>query len=171
MDSKLLWIILIFIICQRLIELLIAKSNEQWMKKRGGVEVGEDHHKWFVIVHILFFISIISESFIINKQTVHINYMLLFIFIITQVARFWCIYSLGRFWNTKIIVLPGTSLIQKGPYKYIKHPNYIIVGIELIVIPLLFGAYLTAVIFPILHILLLRIRIPIENKALLEWSK
>ncbi len=75
-------------------------------------------------------------------------------------------HTLGRFWNTKIIVLPGVTVIKKGPYRYIKHPNYVIVAVELFVIPLLIGAQLTAFLFPILHLLLLRVRIPSEEKAL-----
>lgn len=166
-----LWGLFIFVIIQRLIELMIAKSNEKWLKKRGGIETGREHYKWFVIVHLFFFISILTEVFIKQKPIIHINYFLLSIFFISQFGRVWCIYSLGRFWNTKIIILPGESKITSGPYKYIKHPNYIIVGIELVVIPLLFGAYMTAIIFPVLHMLLLRKRIPIENRALLQLNE
>lgn len=161
-----MWGLFIFIICQRLIELMIAKNNEEWMKERGGVEHDERHYKWFVLIHTLFFLSMFVESMIINQADHSINYVLLLVFLGTQIGRIWCIYSLGRFWNTKIITLPNVSLIKKGPYKYVKHPNYIIVGIELFIIPLLFGAVFTAVIFPVLHILLLRRRIPKEEEAL-----
>ncbi len=80
--------------------------------------------------------------------------------------RVWCIVSLGKFWNTKIIVLPKVVMIKKGPYKYMKHPNYLIVFVELFTIPAMFGAYITAILFPILHLLLLTIRIPAEDRAL-----
>ena len=93
------------------------------------------------------------------------------LFIVLQTLRIWCIVSLGRFWNTKIIVLPRVALIKKGPYKYVDHPNYIIVGMELFVIPLLFGAYVTTFVFPILHLILLKIRIPKETEALSMLSK
>lgn len=159
-------ILYLCIIMQRLIELVIAKSNENWMKKRGGIETGQEHYKWFVIVHCLFFVAIYLEAWLFGREDFSVNYILLSIFLLTQFLRAWCIVSLGRFWNTKIIVLPRVALIRKGPYKYVKHPNYIIVGIELLVIPLLFGAYLTAVIFPIIHLVLLKIRIPNEEKAL-----
>jgi methyltransferase len=101
-----------------------------------------------------------------DVSSLQLNYVLFLLFLLTQIARIWCIWSLGKYWNTKIIVLPGSPLVKKGPYKYVKHPNYIVVGAELFIIPLLFGAYITAVIFPILHILLLRVRIPCEEKAL-----
>jgi methyltransferase len=88
------------------------------------------------------------------------------LFWITQLARIWSITSLGRYWNTKIIILPGSDLVKRGPYKYVKHPNYIIVGVELFVIPMMFSTYWTAIIFPFLHLLLMTVRIPAEEKAL-----
>lgn len=161
-----IWILLGFIICQRLVELVIAKGNEAWMLRQGGIERGAEHHKWFVVVHVLFFISILVECLIRNKP-VEINYVLFTIFVLTQVVRIWCIASLGKFWNTKVIILPGATLRTSGPYSFVKHPNYIIVGIELFVIPLLLGAPLTAVIFPFFHIfLLIQWRLPVEEEAL-----
>lgn len=163
-----LWILLIIIILQRLMELKQAKANEQWMKARGGVEFGEKHYKWFIVIHTLFFASITLEVLFRGTSGLKLNYVLLIAFVVTQIVRIWCIHSLGRFWNTKIIISPDFSLVSEGPYKYIKHPNYVIVGIELFVIPLLFGAYITSIIFPVLHILLLMVRIPCEEKALKE---
>lgn len=151
---------------QRLVELKIAKNNEKWMKSRGGIEKGRQHYKWFVLLHVCFFGSIIVETSVINNEVFSINYVLLFIFLTAQAGRFWCIQSLGRFWNTKVIVLPGVIHLKKGPYKYVKHPNYIIVAAELFVIPLFVGAVMTAILYPILHLLLLRVRIPEEEKAL-----
>lgn len=166
-----MWILITLIISQRLIELKIARDNEEWMKSRGGIEKGAEHYKWFIILHIAFFVSILAEVFSTSDTSHHsLNIYLLMIFFLTQLGRIWCIYTLGKFWNTKIIVIPGVSLIRKGPYKYMKHPNYVIVGIELFIVPMLFGAYITAVVFPILHILLLRIRIPSEDKALTKAS-
>ncbi|ASK63376.1 hypothetical protein CFK37_15030 [Virgibacillus phasianinus] len=162
-----IWVFIGAVICQRLIELIIARRNESWMLRHGAEERGAEHHKWFVLVHASFFISMIAECLVRNNPVESINYFLFAIFILTQLARIWCITSLGRFWNTKVIILPGAKLRTSGPYNYVKHPNYIIVGIELFVIPLLVGAPLTAVIFPFLHIfLLIHWRLPIEDKAL-----
>ncbi len=160
-----MWIILSVIIIQRLVELAIARSNEQWMKQRGAIEKGKKHYKWFIIIHTLFFLSLIAEIIFRNQQSFSFNYVLFAAFIITQIGRIWCITTLGRFWNTKIIIAPQFDVIKRGPYKYVKHPNYIIVGVELFVIPLLFGAWFTAILFPILHVLLLYVRIPVEEKA------
>ncbi|WP_085994423.1 isoprenylcysteine carboxyl methyltransferase family protein [Oceanobacillus senegalensis] len=161
-----MWLLLAFIILQRLVELLIARRNEQWMRERGGIEIGSEHYKWFFIVHSCFFISILLEVSLQTNSVSELNNYLFALFLLTQLARVWCIQSLGRFWNTKIIVLPNVALVKRGPYKYIKHPNYVIVGVELFVIPLLFGAYMTAVLFPLFHLILLKIRIPAEEKAL-----
>lgn len=166
------WIMIIFIILiiQRLAELWVARRNEKNMKEQGALEFGQKHYKWFIIVHIAFFVAIIFEMTFPGHMATAINPYLMTLFLATQMARVWCITSLGMYWNTKIIILPNRSLVKKGPYKYISHPNYIIVGLELCVIPLLFGTYVTALIFPLIHILLLTVRIPIENKALSTLS-
>ncbi|HLS61680.1 MAG TPA: isoprenylcysteine carboxylmethyltransferase family protein [Virgibacillus sp.] len=167
-----IWMVgfLIFLIGQRLIELFIAKRNEAWMKRRGGIEIGDKHYKWFILLHTLFFMSMLVESIVRNNHDIQLNYVLFSLFIMLQIGRVWCIYSLGRFWNTKIIVIPHVHLIRSGPYRYLKHPNYVIVAMELIVIPLFLTAYITALIFPFLHILLLMVRIPSENRALNEQA-
>ncbi|WP_077326606.1 isoprenylcysteine carboxyl methyltransferase family protein [Virgibacillus siamensis] len=161
-----IWLFILVVILQRIIELFIAKQNEIWMKGRGGVEKGEKHYKWFILLHCFFFLSMMTEVVVDGTSNMNFSYFWFSVFLLTQMCRIWCIQSLGRFWNTKVIILPGVALIRKGPYKYVKHPNYIIVAIELFVIPFMIGAQVTAVIFPILHIMLLRVRIPREEKAL-----
>lgn len=161
------YLIITFIICQRLVELYIANKNEKWMLARGGIEVGNEHYKLFILLHVTFFIILIYEVHnIVTAQSVAFNIYFFFLFVIAQIMRVWCIVSLGKFWNTKIIVLPKVVMIKKGPYKYMKHPNYLIVFVELFTIPAMFGAYITAILFPILHLLLLTIRIPAEDRAL-----
>lgn len=161
------YLIITFIICQRLVELYIAHKNEKWMLARGGIEVGNEHYKLFILLHVTFFIILIYEVHnIVTAQNIAFNIYFFFLFVIAQIGRVWCIVSLGKFWNTKIIVLPKVVMIKKGPYKYMKHPNYLIVFVELFTIPAMFGAYITAILFPILHLLLLTIRIPAEDRAL-----
>src|SRR5699024_2776782 len=131
------YIIVLFIIGQRLTELYIANKNEQWMRERVGFEVGSEHYKLCILIHITFFIFFIFLLIEVNSlfigNGVVFNIYFFIIFLLAQVGRVWCIVSLGRFWNTKIIVMPKVILIKKGPYKYIKHPNYVIVFIELFV--------------------------------------
>lgn len=157
-----------FIITQRIIELLVARSNENWIRSQGGYEVGASHYPYMVAIHIGFFISLIIE-FIVFKQDVSRFWITLFVvFIILQMMRVWVISSLGRFWNTKILVLPGAHVVKKGPFHFIRHPNYVVVTSELIVIPLMFEAYFTAIVFTLLNVAILSVRIPKEEAALRE---
>jgi methyltransferase len=158
------------IILQRLAELVIAKQNEKWMKNHGGVEFGQKHYRIMVGLHSLFFLFLIAEVYYFNKELSPIWPILVTFFIITQAGRVWALTSLGRYWNTKIIVLPDAEVIVKGPYKYLRHPNYVIVTLEFIIIPLLFQANLTCIVFSLLNIWILSIRIPEEEKALTKLT-
>ncbi|MBT2690088.1 hypothetical protein J7I93_18125 [Bacillus sp. ISL-47] len=159
------------IILQRAFELVAAKNNERWMKERGALEFGKRHYQWIVLIHALFFVSYIFEVLFFEKGLSRLWPMLFFLFILTQAGRLWALFSLGRFWNTKIIVMPGANVIRRGPYQFIKHPNYMIVAAEFVIIPLMFQAYITAIVFTLLNILIMSIRIPAEEKALRELTK
>lgn len=161
-------IVICVVVLQRLIELLIAKRNEKWLRSQGAFEAGAGHYPVMVAMHITFFISLIIEVTFFNRPLSAFWLVFLILFIIAQVFRIWCLTSLGRFWNTKIIILPGADVIQKGPYRFIRHPNYVVVTIELLVLPLLFSAYFTALIFTLLNLWMLSVRIPAEEKALKE---
>ncbi|MGP4075276.1 isoprenylcysteine carboxyl methyltransferase family protein [Halobacillus sp. K22] len=164
-----LWILFAFLVIQRLGELGLARSNRKWMLNRGAIESGENHYILFIILHSLFFVSLLLEFTLTSYQhTSSIFYVSLSMFIVLQVLRIWCISSLGRRWNTRILVLPDEQPLKKGPYQFIPHPNYVIVFLELLFIPLLFQAYITALVFPFLHLLVLKVRIPAEEKALEE---
>lgn len=161
-------VFILFIIFQRIVELGVAKRNEKWMIANGAIEVGKEHYKYIVLVHIFFFISLIGEVKFFDKSLSTLYLVFLLFFIMAQMLRVWSIVSLGRFWNTKIIILPNVNIISKGPYKYIRHPNYLVVVIELLVIPLVFNAYLTAILFTLLNMVVLAIRIPAEEQALIK---
>ena len=158
--------VLAIVIIQRLVELVIANRNEKWMRRRGAYEVGATHYPLMVTMHTAFFISLLTEVIVFNRALSVFWIHLLIIFLLTQVIRIWCLTSLGKFWNTKIIVLPGADVVINGPYKFIRHPNYLIVTIELLVLPLLFSAYFTAIVFSLLNVWILSVRIPTEEKAL-----
>ena len=161
-------IVISIVILQRIIELFIAKRNEKWMRSQGAFEMGAAHYPLMVSMHVAFFISLIVEVLLSQRPLPSLWILLLVLFLIAQVARIWCLTSLGKFWNTKIIILPGADVVQKGPYKWVRHPNYIIVTTELLVLPLLFGAYFTAILFSLLNLWMLSVRIPAEEKALKE---
>lgn len=157
-----------FLIVQRIAELLHAKRNEQWMKARGAFEVGKNHYKFIVLMHSLFFLSLIIEVILFEKGISAYFSFFLVLFILTQIARVWTIRSLGKYWNTKIIILPNKIAVSKGPYNYVRHPNYVIVVVEILVIPLLFNAFFTALVFSILNMIALTIRISAEERALMS---
>lgn len=154
------------LVLQRLLELRIAKQNEKWMKSQGGIEFGEKHYRLMVGLHTLFFLFYFWEVTAFEKSISTVWPILLLFFFLTQAGRVWALTSLGKYWNTKIIVLPNSDVVVKGPYQYVKHPNYVIVILEFMIIPLLFQAYLTLIIFSLLNLWILSIRIPEEERAL-----
>ncbi|MEK5037548.1 isoprenylcysteine carboxyl methyltransferase family protein [Sporosarcina sp. FSL K6-3457] len=162
------FIIMSIVVLQRLIELFVARRNEKWMRSQGAFEAGAAHYPIMVTMHIAFFVSFLLEVVVLGRTLSPIWIVLLGIFLLTQAARIWCLLSLGKFWNTKIIILPGAAVVRRGPYRWIRHPNYLIVTIELLVLPLLFGAYFTAILYSLLNIWMLSVRIPAEEKALKE---
>lgn len=161
------YFILVLVIIQRLVELLIAKRNEKLLLAKGAYEVGAAHYPFIVMLHVCFFISFLIEV-VFFKSIFTPYYALLIVFLCLQLFRVWCLVSLGSFWNTKIIILRGANVVAKGPYSYIRHPNYLVVCLEIVVLPLMFQAYVTAVCFTILNFIILSIRIPMEEKALKE---
>lgn len=164
------YVLFAVIAIQRMVELVIAKRNEKWMKEKGAREYGQRHYKLMVSIHLLFFLSLLAEEVFFKRPLSDYWIVLFCLFLITQAGRVWVIASLGKYWNTKIIVLPQAEVVAKGPYKFIKHPNYFIVTVELIVIPLMFNAYWTLFIFALLNQFILSVRIPLEEKALKETT-
>ncbi len=157
-----------FVICQRVVELFVARNNEAWMRSKGAYEVGAKHYPFMVAIHVGFFISLILEFMLFDRGLSPYWWFLFVTFVWLQLMRIWVITSLGRFWNTKIIVLPGANVVKKGPFRFIRHPNYVVVTFEILVIPFLFSAYFTAILFTLLNFSILYVRIPIEEAALRE---
>ncbi|MBP9123697.1 MAG: hypothetical protein KBF60_11150, partial [Ignavibacteriaceae bacterium] len=118
-----------------------------------------------VALHLSVFISLVVEYSL--KGSVSWSMLLLILYFLLIVFKGWVIFSLGKFWNTKIYRIPKSPLVKKGPYKYIRHPNYVVVVFELILIPLVFELYLTAALFTILNAIMLTVRIKAEEKAFL----
>ena len=153
-----------FVILLRIAELSVARRNEKWMLQNGAVEYGKKHYPFIIALHSLFFVSLIVEYSM--QQTPSFSLIFLLIYLLLIVFKVWIIASLGKFWNTKIFRIQNYPLINKGPYKYIKHPNYIIVIAEIALIPLIFQLYYTALIFTLLNAIMLSVRIKEENLAL-----
>lgn len=157
-----------FVVLQRVTELIIAKRNEKESKSLGGYEIDRNGYIPIVIMHTLFFISFFAEYYLLHKVINAFSVYLLIIFILTQILRYWAIITLGKKWNTRIIIIPGAKLVKSGPYRIFKHPNYVAVITEIAIIPLIFSCYYTSIIFTIFNAVILTRRIKIENTALGE---
>jgi len=152
-----------FLILQRLSELYIARSNEKWLLGQGAIQYGQKHYPFIVAMHTLFIVSLIVEYLL--RGGAQISWVFLAIFIAILLFKFWALSSLGKYWNTKIYRVPGVYPVKKGPYKFLRHPNYMEVVCEIAIIPLVFHLYYTAVIFTILNAIMLTVRITVENKV------
>ncbi len=153
-----------FVILLRIGELLYSKQNEVWLLQNGAVEYGKRHDPLIVALHTLFFLSLIIEYSVQQNLTYSLSIVVSYFVLVA--CKAWIILSLGKYWNTKIFRIPNAPLIKSGPYKYVAHPNYIVVVAEIAVIPLAFQLYYTAIIFSILNAMILTVRIKEENKAL-----
>jgi methyltransferase len=152
---------------ERLVELVISRRNAQKAFAKGGVEFGFAHFPWMVALHTGLLLACLVEA----TQRPFLPWLgwpMLAIVVLCQAGRYWVIASLGEQWNTRVIVVPGAGRVKaKGLYRWFTHPNYVIVAVEGIALPLVHSAWITALAFTVLNaILLLRFRIPIENGAL-----
>jgi methyltransferase len=155
--------ILLLVAGQRLGELVIAKRNTAALLARGAVEVGAGHYPVIVALHAAWLIALVG--WVIFRAPA-VNLALLAIFLCLQAARLWVLWSLGPFWTTRIITLPGAPLVRRGPYRFVRHPNYLVVILEIAVLPLVFGAWMLAVVFSALNAAVLYVRIRAEDQAL-----
>jgi methyltransferase len=157
----------VLIILERLGELLLARRNLKWALRQGAREFGARHYPLFFLLHSGWLIGWLAESQAAGGSLSPQWPLWLGLFGGGQVLRYWCIASLGRCWNTRILVIPGFTAVKKGPYRWLMHPNYIAVALELAAVPLVFGAVTTAILATAANAaLLLLIRIPEEEQAL-----
>jgi methyltransferase len=163
--TPLYWMVA-FVIAQRSVELLIANRNTRRLLRAGGREHGSHTYPMIVILHAAWIVSIVL--FIPADQ--HVTIGLIVTYFVLQLFRIWVIASLGHRWTTRIITLPGCPLVKTGPYRYIRHPNYVVVALEIALLPMAFDAWRLASIFTILNAIVLRHRIRAENTALAEAS-
>lgn len=160
-------ILLTIILCQRVIELYIARRNRKVVMRLGAKEYGADHYYLFFVLHIGWMIGWVSESYVHGWVLSKYWYIWAIVLIHAQILRYWCIRSLGCYWNTRILVIPGAERIRNGPYQFLRHPNYVAVALEMISVPLLCNAFITAFAASVCNaVLLLKIRIPEEERAI-----
>lgn len=158
------------LVIQRGLELRIAKRNEAAVRSRGAREFGAGHYPAFFVLHGAWLVAWPIEATLRGLALHPLWPLWLALFAAAQALRYWAISSLGERWNTRVLVLPGEPPIVRGPYRFLAHPNYVAVIVELAVVPLLFGAYGTAIVASVVNAaLLFGIRIPCETAAL-RWA-
>lgn len=166
------YLILLFAVgVERLAELVLAQRNLAWSRARGGVEIGAGHYPVMVILHLALLVGCVVEVTVMQRPIIAaLAWPMLALVVAAQGLRWWCITTLGRQWNTRVVVIPGAPRIDGGPYRWISHPNYVAVAIEGLALPLVHSAWVTALAFTTLNAALLSTRISVENSALARLS-
>jgi len=152
---------------ERLVELAVSKRNLAWAFARGGREYGRGHYPVMVLLHLSLLVGCVLEVWLLDRPFLPVlGWAMVAVVLGTQALRWWCITTLGHRWNTLIVVVPGLPLVKAGPYRWLRHPNYVAVVVEGIALPMVHTAWITAVTFTVLNAVLLRVRIRAEEDAL-----
>ncbi len=158
-----LYATLAVVVLQRLLELAWAGRNTARLRRRGGVEIDAAGYPLFILLHA----GWIASLALFVPGSALPQWPLLGLFAFLQSIRIWVILSLGTYWTTRIVTLPGVPLVRTGPFRWLRHPNYMLVGAEIVLLPLAFGAVAIAAVFSALNLLLTARRIRIEDRALM----
>lgn len=152
---------------ERVAELAVSLRNAKWSFAHGGVEFGTGHYPFMVVLHTGLLAGCVVEAIVSGRPfDPKVGWAALVIVLMMQGLRWWCISVLGHQWNTRVIVVPGLSRVTRGPYRFLRHPNYVAVIGEGIALPLVHSAYITAIVFTLLNAPLLAVRIRTEETAL-----
>ncbi|MBK5994058.1 isoprenylcysteine carboxyl methyltransferase family protein [Streptomyces sp. MBT58] len=152
---------------ERLAELVVARRNTRWSLARGGTEVGSAHYPAMVVLHTALLAGCLAEVHLADRPFLPAaGWTMAAVVVAAQLLRWWCITTLGPRWNTRVIVVPGLPLVSGGPYRLLRHPNYVAVAAEGIALPLVHGAWATALAFTLLNGVLMAVRIRCEDEAL-----
>ncbi len=154
---------------ERLVELVVSKRHARWALARGGREYGRGHYPYMVALHTALLAGCLAEVWLLDRPFLPwLGWPMLALVLASQALRWWCVTTLGPRWNTLVIVVPGLPLVDRGPYRWLRHPNYLAVVVEGIALPLVHTAWLTALIFTLLNFAVLAVRIRVEDAALAE---
>lgn len=156
---------------ERLAELVVSRRHAAWAFARGGIERGFGHYPVMVALHTGLLVGALVEVWWADRPFVPaLGWTMLGLVIASQALRWWCIVTLGRQWNTRVIVVPGLPLVRRGPYRILPHPNYVAVVVEGLALPLVHSAWITATVFTIANAVLLVVRVRVEDGALDELA-
>jgi methyltransferase len=154
-------------------ELLLSRRNARQARAAGAVESGRGHYPVMVAFHTLFLVSCAAEVLLVPRSFPDaVGWVALGAALLAQGLRYWAVASLGARWNTRVLVWPGLPPVTSGPYRFLRHPNYLALVVELVAGPLVYGAWVTAVVFSLGNLVLLNVRIRSEERALgPAWAK
>jgi methyltransferase len=155
------------VVVARGVELAVSERNRRWSLARGGIESGAGHYPVMVLLHTGLLAGAVVEVLTLDRPFLPwLGWPMLALLVASHGLRWWCISSLGRQWCTRIVVVPGLSTVTSGPYRFLRHPNYVAVVLEGIALPLVHTAWVTAAAFTVANAALLRVRIAAEDRAL-----
>ena len=157
---------LLVLVVQRVSELILSARNARRLLARGAREHGREHYPLLVLLHALFPLALVAEVLALHARPGRLAPLWLALWLVAQGLRYAAMRALGEQWNTRVLVLPGAPLVRRGSYRWFPHPNYLAVVIEFVAAPLMFGAWRTALAFSLANLLVLRIRIRCEERAL-----
>ena len=170
-DLMYLSLFVALIAVQRLLELHLSHHHELALRAKGAYERGAGHYSLIVVLHAAWLLAMLLEGWLRGAEPSPMWPMWAALFLGGQALRYWAILSLGQRWTTRVMVLPGAPLVGSGPYKFLPHPNYAAVVLEIFAGPLVFGAWITASVFTLLNACVLLVRIRAEERALGEVSR
>jgi methyltransferase len=154
---------------ERCFELWLSRRNALWAKRSGAVEYGAEHLVWMKLLHTGLFVGCVAEVWLLPRPFVPwLAAACLVVAALAQALRYWTIATLGRRWNVQVLVLPGVPVVGSGPFRFLRHPNYLAVVAEGVAVPLVHSAFITAGVFSVLNAALLAVRIRCEERALRE---
>jgi methyltransferase len=161
------YLFIVLIGLERLVELAVSRRNANWSFARGGREFGQGHYPVMVAMHSALLLSCMAEVAFVHRPFIPaLGWPMVAVVAASTVVRWWCAATLGKHWNPRLIIVPGAELVRSGPYRWIHHPNYTAVAVEVAALPLVHSAWLTAIVFTIANAAVLRVRITAENLAL-----
>lgn len=167
MTRELYLVFVAILVGQRLFELALSRRNLARLRDRGAIEYGAEHFGAMKLLHASFLIACPLEVFLLGRPFLPgLGYPMLAVVVAAQALRYWAIGSLGERWNVRIFVVPGLTAVTSGPYRWIRHPNYLAVVLEIAAVPLVHTAWITSLVFTLANAAMLRVRIRCEERAL-----
>jgi methyltransferase len=160
-------VLVLLVALERVAELVVSRRNAAWSLRHGGHETGRGHYPVMVVLHTGLLVGMLVEAWVRRPDVpALLAGVMLALVLASQALRWWCIATLGRRWNTRVIVVPDLPLVRSGPYRFLSHPNYVAVVVEGFALPLVHAAWVTALVFTVANAALLTVRLRVEDRAL-----